>query len=153
MGKVGFNKYAALDVEFKNQVVAIKKEPTSPVDSIQLQKNIEQLMSKANMQNIEEDMLPDQTLNTPITDTAVSKTAVQVNAVPTKTNSNPIEINQSNQNTAKTKIETQSIPKKSVSVEKPKQIVKTGSIRKSQAKLGTVKVNKAQPKAVMPKHK
>ena len=163
MSKVGFNKYAALDVEFKGQVVAIKKEPTSPVDSIQLQKNIEQLMNKANMQNIEEDMLPDQTLNTTLADTTVSKTAAQVipiaiGTVSTKTNSNPIELNLpiaigTNQNSAKTKTktETQSITEKSVSVENPKQIVKTNEV--SQKKVISVKVNKAKPKAVMPKHK
>jgi cell division protein FtsQ len=151
MSKVGFNKYAALDVEFKNQVVAIKKEPTSPVDSIQLQKNIEELMNKANMQNIEEDMLPDQNLNVTKVDSTVSTTAAQDNTVSTKTDSNPIEINQSNQNTAKTKTETKSIPRKSVSVEKPKQIVKTNQV--SQKKVSNVKVNKAQPKAVMPKLK
>ena len=63
MSKVGFDKYAALDVEFNGQVVAIKKEPTSPVDSIQLKKNIEELVNRASMQNIEDDMLPDQNLN------------------------------------------------------------------------------------------
>ena len=143
MSKVGFNKYAALNVAFNGQVVAIRKEPTSPVDSIQLQKNIEELMNRANMQNIEDDMLPDQTLTT-LADTTVSKTTAQVNAVPTKTISNPIELNQSNQNSAKAKTETQSIPKKSLSVEKPKQNVKT-----NQKKLSIVKVNKAKPKAVM----
>jgi len=151
MSKVGFNKYAALDVEFNGQVVAIKKEPTSPVDSIQLQKNIEELMNKANMQNIEDDMLPDQNLNVAKVDSTVSTTAAQVNTVSTKTKSNPIETRQSNQNTAKTKIETKSIPKKSVPVEKPKHVVKTNNV--SQKKPGSVKVNKAQPKAVMPKHK
>jgi cell division protein FtsQ len=38
LGKVGFNKYAALDVQYDGQVVAIKKEPASPVDSVQLQR-------------------------------------------------------------------------------------------------------------------
>ena len=46
MSKVGFNKYAALDIRYDGQVVAVKKEPTSPVDSIQLQKNIEELMRR-----------------------------------------------------------------------------------------------------------
>jgi cell division protein FtsQ len=150
MSKVGFNKYAALDVEFKGQVVAIKKEPTSPVDSIQLQKNIEELMNRANMQNIDEDMLPDQTLNTKV-DTTVS-TAAQNNTVSTKTNSNPIEINQSAQNTAKTKVETKPIPKKqTVSTEKPKQVVKTNQTKTSQKKVSNVKLDKTKPKAVMPK--
>jgi hypothetical protein len=149
MSKVGFNKYAALDVEFKGQVVAIKKEPTSPVDSIQLQKNIEELMNKANMQDIGEDMLPDQTLNTQA-DSTVSNTAAQVNTVPTKTTSNPIEVNHpiaigTNQNTAKTKIETRPIPKKQPVV------VKTSQTKTTQKKVSNVKGNKAKPKAVMSK--
>ena len=145
ISKVGFNKYASLDIEFKGQVVAIKKEPTSPVDSIQLQKNIEELMNRANMQNIDEDMLPDQTLNTTKADTTVSKTAAQVNTVPTKTNSIPIELNQSNQNTAKTKTEEKPSPKKqSRPTEKPKQNVKMSQVNQK-------KVDKPKPKAVMSK--
>lgn len=50
LSKVGFNKYAAVDVQFEGQVVAIKKGPASAVDSIQLQKNIEELMNRASMQ-------------------------------------------------------------------------------------------------------
>jgi cell division protein FtsQ len=138
MSKVGFNKYAALDVEYKGQVVAIKKEPTSPVDSIQLKKNIEELMNRANMQNIDDDMLPDQTLTTTKLDSTVSITAAQTNSVSTKTNPNPTTVlNQSNQSTAK-KAETKSVPKKSVTIEKPKQNVKMN------------KGEKTKPKAVMP---
>ncbi len=149
MSKAGFNKYAALNVEFGGQVVAVKKEPTSPVDSIQLQKNIEELMNRANMQNIEEDMLPDQNLNAKA-DSTVSITAAQDNSVSTKTNSNPIELNVSNQNSAKTKVETKPIPKKQpISTEKPKPIVKTSP--EAQKKVGKVKVNTAKPKAVMTK--
>lgn len=146
MSKVGFNKYAALDVEFKSQVVAIKKEPTSPVDSIQLQKNIEDLMNRASMQDIDEDMLPAQTLNKNETDSTIRMTATQVipmtiGTVSTKTNPNPTTVlSQSNQNTAK-KTEAKSTPKKIVSIEKPKQDLKTNQ----------VKAKKAKPKAVMPK--
>lgn len=143
MSKVGFNKYAALDVEFKNQVVAIKKEPASPVDSIQLQKNIEDLMNRANMQNIEKDMLPGQTTKTIQVDTAINKAASKINTVSTKTTSNPIEADQSSQYPVKTKVETKPTPKKQpVSTEKPKSNVKPKQ---------NVKTNKAKPKAVMPK--
>ena len=152
MSRVGFNKYAALDVEFKNQVVAIKKEPTSPVDSIQLKKNIEELMNRANMKNIDEDMLPSQNLIIP--DSTVSITAAQNNSVSTKTNPNPTELNLpiaigTNQNTAKTKVETKPIPKKSVSVENPKQNVKTSVVKTNQLKVNNAKVSKTKPKAVM----
>jgi cell division protein FtsQ len=142
MSKVGFDKYATLDVRFSDQVVAIKKEPTSPVDSAQLQKNIEELMNRASMQNIDEDMLPDQALSIKADSTV--RTAAQGNTVSTKTNSNPIKENQSTQNTAKTKTQNQSasIPKKqSVSIESPKQNVKTSEVKMN---------NKAKPKAVMP---
>lgn len=134
MSKVGFNKYAALDVQFNGQVIAVKKEPASPVDSIQLQKNIEELMNRASMQSIDADMLPDQSLNIIKTDSTVSTTVTQ-NSVSTKTNPNPSTVlkqsipNSVGKNTAK-KTQTQSKP-----IEKPKQNVKS---------------NKAKPKAVMP---
>ncbi len=151
MSKVGFNKYAALDVEFKGQVVAIKKAPTSPVDSIQLKKNIEELMNRANMQNIDEDMLPALNFNAKA-DSTISTTAAQDNSVSTKTNPSPTSVlNQSGQNAAKKKTETKPIPKKRpVSTEKPKQIVKTNEVKVSQKKANNEKANNAKPKAVMP---
>lgn len=155
VSKTGFSKYAALDVRFEGQLVAVKKEPTSPVDSIKLQKNIEELMNRASMQNIDEDMLPSENRNEKA-DSAVSKTAVQdtpiaIGTVSTKTNPNPPSVlNQTNQNTAKT--ETKPTPKKqTVSSERSQQIVKTNEAKVSQKKLSNVKVNTAKPKAVMPK--
>ncbi|MBB1282852.1 FtsQ-type POTRA domain-containing protein [Flavisolibacter sp. BT320] len=44
--KAGLAKYSALDVQFNEQVVAVRRGPTSKVDSIQLQKNIKELMEK-----------------------------------------------------------------------------------------------------------
>lgn len=44
--KAGFAKYSVLDLQFDGQVVAVKKGATSVVDSIQLQKNIQQLMER-----------------------------------------------------------------------------------------------------------
>jgi cell division protein FtsQ len=144
MSKVGFNKYAALDIEFEGQVVAIKKEPTSPVDSIQLQKNIEELMNRANMQNIDEDMLPDQNLNATKVDSTVSTMVAKTNSVSTKTNPNPTVLNQSSQNAAE-KTETKPGPEKqSVFTEKPKKDLRTNEV-----KLSPKKINRA--KAVMPK--
>ncbi|HEV7621706.1 MAG TPA: hypothetical protein VGO09_08235, partial [Flavisolibacter sp.] len=58
MSKVGFNKYSALDIEYEGQVVAIKKGQPSAIDSIQLKKNIEELMNKTNLQNANQEMLP-----------------------------------------------------------------------------------------------
>jgi len=60
LSKVGFSKYAALSVEFDGQVVAVNKGPVSAVDSLQLQKNIEELMNRANLQQVDDDMLPQQ---------------------------------------------------------------------------------------------
>jgi cell division protein FtsQ len=58
MTKTGFNKYAALDARFDGQIVAVKKGSVSSVDSIQLQRNIDALMNRAALQNIEAEMLP-----------------------------------------------------------------------------------------------
>jgi cell division protein FtsQ len=91
LAKVGFAKYAQLDLQYEGQVVAVNKGATSVVDSIQLRKNIESLMNRASMQTIEEDMLPGQNITVvPKNDSTVSKTIVPINSVSTKTNSNPI---------------------------------------------------------------
>lgn len=54
--KAGFTKYSALDVQFEGQVVAVKKGAVSKIDSIQLQKNIEELMKKKAAEQEPEDM-------------------------------------------------------------------------------------------------
>jgi cell division protein FtsQ len=59
LSKVGFNKYSAVDVEFDGQVVGVNKGPVSKIDSIQLQKNIRELLEKSTIQNVSEEMLPE----------------------------------------------------------------------------------------------
>lgn len=56
--KAGLAKYSALDAQFDGQIVAVRKGPTSAVDSIQLQKNIEELMKKKEAEQEPDDALP-----------------------------------------------------------------------------------------------
>jgi cell division protein FtsQ len=93
LGKVGFNKYAALDVQYEGQVVAVRKEPASPVDSIQLQKNIQSLINKAMMQEIDEAMLPGQMSITGNVDSANLISPAKTDSVPSKTDPNPVQTN------------------------------------------------------------
>jgi cell division protein FtsQ len=50
LSKTGFDKYSALDVQYKEQVVAVQKGAISVVDSLQLKKNVEELMERSRMQ-------------------------------------------------------------------------------------------------------
>jgi cell division protein FtsQ len=109
MSKEGFDKYAALDIRFNGQVIGVKKGATSAVDSIQLRKNIEELMNRANLQNIDEEMLPQQN-SAATTDSTVSNTATRANPVPVKTNPTPIVLDHTRSNTANRKTTTQSNP-------------------------------------------
>jgi len=59
MQKTGFHKYAAVDVQFARQVIGVHKGTVSAVDSIQLQKNIKELLEKSTIQHVSNDMLPD----------------------------------------------------------------------------------------------
>jgi cell division protein FtsQ len=118
MSKVGFNKYAALDVRYAGQVVAVNKGATSVVDSIQLRKNIEELMNRATLQNIDEEMLPSQNITLTQKDSTVSNTAAQTNSVSTKTNPNPTILSQTNSNPARTKAKQDE--------KKPKAVMKRG---------------------------
>jgi cell division protein FtsQ len=54
----GFAKYSALDVQFEGQVVAVKRGLVSKVDSIQLHKNIEELMKKKLAEQEPDDAVP-----------------------------------------------------------------------------------------------
>ena len=48
--KVGLDKYCVLDARFDGQIVGIHKGNTSSVDSMQLQKNIKELMERSQLQ-------------------------------------------------------------------------------------------------------
>lgn len=54
--KAGLAKYSALDAQFDGQIVAVRKGPTSVVDSVQLQKNIAELMKKKALEQEAENM-------------------------------------------------------------------------------------------------
>ena len=124
MSKVGFNKYAALDLRFKNQVVAVKKEATSPVDSIQLQKNIEELMKRAALQEVDDNMLPGTTSDTPDRNDSTIRPAT-VHSVAAKINPNPTLIQRSSSNTAmKTSQSRPAEDQKRRSDVKPKAVMK-----------------------------
>ncbi len=58
LSKVGFTRYATLDARFGGQVVAIRRGPVSAVDSLQLQKNIEDLITRTSLQAGESEMEP-----------------------------------------------------------------------------------------------
>ncbi|HEX2606829.1 MAG TPA: hypothetical protein VHK91_05595, partial [Flavisolibacter sp.] len=101
LSKVGFNRYSVVDVQFDGQVIGVNKGETSRVDSLQLQKNIEELLKRSTIQNVSDDMLPGQnTVYIPKRDSTVSKTA-QNNSVAMKTTPDPIVTNQTNSNPVK----------------------------------------------------
>ena len=85
LSKTGFNKYSVLDVQFEGQVVGVHRGPVSAVDSIQLQKNIEELLAKSNIQNLTPEMLPEASPSRP--DSGASGTST----VPVNTNPIPAE--------------------------------------------------------------
>ncbi|MES2880714.1 MAG: hypothetical protein V4676_01105 [Bacteroidota bacterium] len=87
LSKTGFNKYAVIDAQYAHQIVVVHKGPASAVDSIQLQKNIEELMFNSSIENISEEMLP--TLNAKDSIQASTNMSDTVNTVPVKTNPTP----------------------------------------------------------------
>lgn len=56
--KAGLAKYGALDLQFDGQVVAVRRGQTSVIDSLQLQKNIAELMKKKEAEQEPDDALP-----------------------------------------------------------------------------------------------
>ena len=88
MSKTGFNKYSVVDVQYNGQVIGVNKGPVSKVDSIQLQKNIKELLERSTIQNVSEEMLPDAKPMAQTDSIQISMTA-QNNSVSVKTNPNP----------------------------------------------------------------
>lgn len=97
--KAGLAKYSVLDLQFDGQVVAVRRGPASPVDSLQLQKNIEELMlrkaaeeepddpvaavpAKAAESTLKKDSVQAETLINP---KPVAQTATRSNPIPAKT--------------------------------------------------------------------
>ena len=98
--KAGFDKYKVLDVQYKNQVLAIKKNNYSAIDSIQLQKNIKELMERTRLLALEDSLMvikPDNLLvsNDTVTEKYVEKKQIPKPVQPVsnllKTKSKPSE--------------------------------------------------------------
>ncbi len=85
LSKTGFNKYSIVDARFNSQVVGVHRGNVSAVDSVQLQKNIKELLERSNIQNLTNDMLP----GTGSRNDAFARNTV--NRVPEPTNPTPAE--------------------------------------------------------------
>lgn len=118
ISKAGFTKYSVLDAQYEGQIVAVNRGAVSKVDSIQLQKNIQELLNR----KLEEEQ-QNAAYQTTVTKDSTNNSLAQNNQVPMKTTPNPTE----------NKSTTQSIPAKTTTskpVEKPKAIMKkSGPLR------------------------
>ncbi len=88
MSKTGFNKYSVVDVQYNGQVIGVNKGPASKVDSLQLQKNIKELLEKSTIENVSDEMLPDVKQAAQTDSVQLSMTA-QNNSAAVETNPNP----------------------------------------------------------------
>lgn len=129
MCKVGFNKYKVVDVEFDGQVVAENKGASSAIDSMQLQKNIEELFKRNDLQNMED---ADQSEAMNVTDVHTGEKKDSAVSIPALQKPAVVSPAESAASTAK-----RSKPLKKPIISKPKERPKT--VKKNQ-----------KPKAVMP---
>ena len=120
--KAGFTKYSVVDARYAGQVVAVKRGAVSKIDSIQLQKNIQELLNR----KLQEE--PQEANHATVSKDSTNNSLAQNKTVPLKTIPNPTEA----------KGATKSNPAKTATskpVEKPKQPITNAPSR--------------QPKAVM----
>jgi cell division protein FtsQ len=93
LSKTGFDHYSIVDVQFDGQVVATQRGTSSKVDSIQLQKNIKELMLQAQKaQEAQQPMDIDSTKE--IAFTATQNTMIDTASM--KTMEKPMPVNPSN---------------------------------------------------------
>lgn len=92
MAKAGFDKYAVVNVQFKNQVIA-SNDKTNPVDSLQLQKNIKELIERTRMQLVTDSIAAERaTMEVALQDSLAAVPAIINQPEPTakKKPSNPV---------------------------------------------------------------
>jgi cell division protein FtsQ len=134
--KSGLNKYSILDVQYEGQVVAVKRGAVSNVDSIQLKKNIQEMLNK----KIDEVQDAAAYPVVAIKDSS-NKSVGQIPPVPMKTNSNPIQ--KQPMNTAVTTA-VSTAPKKTVNTAVKPAVKKSNPVEKPKKEI-------RKPKAVMKK--
>jgi cell division protein FtsQ len=132
LSKTGFDHYSMVDVQFADQVVAAQRGTTSKVDSIQLQKNIKELMLQA--QKAQEAQMP---MNIDSTSQPKVATQYNINTDGSKIIEKPMPLKPSN--TTKT-TNTKPGPTLEKTTVKPKTVVKKKEVKKSSG---------IKPKAVM----
>lgn len=142
--KAGFTKYSSLDVQFDGQIVAVRRGQTSAVDSIQLQKNIKELMArKMAEQEPDEDaplvVEPVETKSGDIEEPISNEESAGANTVVTKEKSTAPTTTVNAKPTAN-KTTLAQTPKKTV--QQSSQLAQNSNVQKKSS---------AKPKAVMPK--
>lgn len=75
LSKTGFDKYAVVDVQYKGQVIGSHERTVSAIDSVQLQRNIQDLMRRAKLQ-AEADSIAAVELSAAAADTILQKPLV-----------------------------------------------------------------------------
>lgn len=107
--QTGFDKYSVLDIQFSNQVVATHKGAVTAIDAQQLQKNIQELLKKNNLQTQKEDDDSDNIKPAAKTDSTTVQKATPANNIKT------------NITNAKPKTKTQAIPERKPKAVMPKK--------------------------------
>jgi cell division protein FtsQ len=135
LSKTGFDKYSVLDLQYEGQVVALHKGAVSTVDSVQLKKNIAELLKAGQMMQLQDSLqqaslrLKAQRIDSSSVNYAATIEPEEESSSSTPLNKNPI--------VKKEPVKTKTITK----------LVENKNVRVSKQQKPEVK----RPKAVMPK--
>jgi cell division protein FtsQ len=120
LSKTGFDKYAIIDVQYDGQVVASQKGTASAVDSVQLQKNIQELVERARMQQFNDSLATVQKVEAMKVDSSTSQTIKTKAVIENKT-----PVIKAKPAAAKPKVTLKPVAKKAVEKPgKPKAVMK-----------------------------
>jgi cell division protein FtsQ len=130
LSKTGFDHYSVIDVQYKDQVVATQKGTVSKVDALQLQKNIEELMKKAQQaQEAQQPMVIDSTSQLQVNnsheafDTEQAKESIEKPDLPNPSSITETTTMKSSPTLKKTTVKPKTTTKKKV-VKKPKAVMR-----------------------------
>lgn len=128
LSKTGFDKYSVIDAQFAGQIVGVHKGANQAIDSIQLKKNIDELMkhgqlNKADQQPMLIDSAHNETLNTNTAKPATDKRIIEKPTLQQESNTRITTNTKPSPISVKPRVEAKPIEKKRDQKKTPKAVM------------------------------
>lgn len=156
LSKAGIDKYKAIDVQFKGQVIGMRSTETATIDSVLLQKNIAELIQRSKEQAMQDSIAAAEAFNAEIRrDSTIKELMYSLEEREALEADLPVvKLVEKKDSIVKKPVEKKAAPKPTAVIVKKKPVsipVKTTKSKPAEKTKNVVKKEPPKPKAVMKK--